>query len=293
MANRMITYGYGMQDGELVVINVEAIIVKRIFKDYIDGKLLAEIADELTRESVEYFLGNCQWNKNRIARIIDNEKYIGADGYPQIIDDDDFVYARQLKESKGAKKIHFDDEIEYLRNNKVTCAQCGSPIRRISKWRSREKWMCRRGCGNEIYLSDSVIFGGINAIVYKIFQNPDIAIPIREDKVYSPELKRCQNEVNRIFGSKNPTFTGGKKFIFELAQLRFEIGNNKTPDIYTDMLVEDCSKIVQQERVDKAFIEKHIEKISVDKDGYVIVRFINGAELTNREEVEVCKKDQE
>lgn len=59
------------------------------------------------------------------------------------------------------------------------------------------------------------------------------------------------------------------------------------------MLVEDCSKIVQQERVDKAFIEKHIEKISVDKDGYVIVRFINGAELTNREEVEVCKKDQE
>ena len=65
MANRMITYGYGMQDGELVVINVEAIIVKRIFKDYIDGKLLAEIADELTRESVEYFLGNCQWNKNK------------------------------------------------------------------------------------------------------------------------------------------------------------------------------------------------------------------------------------
>ena len=75
MANRMITYGYGMQDGELVIINAEAIIVKRVFKDYIDGKLLAEIADELTRESVEYFLGNCQWNKNRIARIIDNEKY--------------------------------------------------------------------------------------------------------------------------------------------------------------------------------------------------------------------------
>ena len=96
-----------------------------------------------------------------------------------------------------------------------------------------------------------------------------------------------------IFGSKNPTFTGGKKLIFDLAQLKFEIGNNKVPDIYTDMLVEDCSKIVRQERVDKAFIEKHIEKISVEKGGCVIVRFINGAELTNREEVEVCKIDQE
>ena len=293
MANRMITYGYGMQDGELVVINVEAIIVKRIFKDYIDGKLLAEIADELTRESVEYFLGNCQWNKNRIARIIDNEKYIGADGYPQIIDDDDFVYAKQLKESKGAKKIHFDEEIEYLRNNKLICAQCGSSIRRISKWRSREKWMCRKGCGNEIYLSDNVIFGGINAIIFKITQNPNIAVPIRQETSYNPALKRCQNEVNRVFGSKNPTFTAGKKMIFELAQLKFEIGNETTPDIYTDMLIEDCAKIVAQERVDKAFIEKHIEKISVDKDGYVIVRFINGAELTNKEEVEVCKTDQE
>ena len=60
-----------------------------------------------------------------------------------------------------------------------------------------------------------------------------------------------------------------------------------------DMLIEDCAKIVAQERVDKAFIEKHIEKISVDKDGYVIVRFINGTELTNKEEVKVCKKDQE
>ena len=39
--------------------------------------------------------------------------------------------------------------------------------------------------------------------------------------------------------------------------------------------------------------QKHIEKISVDKDGFVTVRFINGAELTNKEEVEVCKKDQE
>ena len=293
MANRMITYGYGMQDGELVIINAEAIIVKRVFKDYIDGKLLAEIADELTRESIEYFLGNCQWNKNRIARIIDNEKYIGADGYPQIIDDDDFVYAKQLKESKGAKKIHFDEEIEYLRNNKVICAQCDSPIRRISKWRSREKWMCRKGCGNEIYLSDNVIFGGINAIIFKITQNPNIAVPIRQETTYNPALKRCQNEVNRVFGSKNPTFTAGKKMIFELAQLKFEIGNETTPDIYTDMLIEDCAKIVAQERVDKAFIEKHIEKISIDKDGYVIVRFINGAELTNKEEVEVCKKDQE
>lgn len=211
MANRMISYGYGIKDGTFSVMDAEAAIVKRIFAEYIDGKLLQDIADELTREQVEFYMGNCVWNKNRIARIIDNEKYIGADGYPQIIDDDDFVYARQLKEEKGAKKIHFDETIEYLRNNKITCSQCGAPMKRISKWRSREKWMCRQGCKNEIYIADNIIFGGINAILYQITQNPDCVRPIDEEKKPNLEIRRRMSEINRLLSSSNPTFTVGKK----------------------------------------------------------------------------------
>ena len=285
MANRMISYGYGMQDGKLSIIAEEAEVVNRIFAAYIDGKRLDEIAGELTIEGVEFFLGNCQWNKNRIARIIDNEKYIGADGYPQIVDEDDFVYARQLKSEKGAKKIHFDEEIEYLRNNKITCAQCGSPMRRISKWRSREKWLCRCGCSNDIYISDAVIFGGVNAILQKVVENPDNAVPSRDERMANLELKRCQNEVNRIFGSKSPTFTVGKRLIFELVSLRFEALNENSPDIYTEMLVKDCADALAQSSISREFIEKHIKKLSIDKAGCITVLFDNGAELTNAKEV--------
>lgn len=293
MANRMISYGYGIKDGRFCVIDKEAEIVTRIFAEYIDGKLLQEIADELTQEQVEFFMGNCVWNKNRIARIIDNEKYIGADGYPQIIGDDDFVYAKQLKEQKGAKKIRFDETIEYLRNNKITCSQCGAPMRRISKWRSREKWMCRKGCGNEIYIADNIIFGGINEILYKITQNPDCIIPINEEKTPNLEIRRRMGEINRLFGSANPTFTVGKKMIFSLAALKFELGNNKTPDIYTDMLIADIPKALMQDRISKAFMEKYFDKIYVDEQGYVKIRFINGVELTNKTEVDKCNKEQE
>jgi len=285
MANRMISYGYGMRDGKLSVIEAEAEIVRRIFFEYIDGKRLDEIAEELTRESVEFFLGNCEWNKSRIKRILDNDKYIGAEGYPQIIDDDDFIYAGQLKDSKGAKKMHFEEHIEYLRNNKVTCSQCGGNFRRVSKWRSREKWMCRQGCKNDIYVDDNVLFSAIFEIVKMVSEKPEIIMPIEEDKANSLEVRRCTSEVNRIFSEKNPVFSAGKKLIFHLAETKFEMYDEKAPDVYTDMIIADCERVVEQERIDRAFMEKYCDTISVDEKGFVTIRFINGVELSNSKEV--------
>ena len=49
MANRMTTYGYGYIDGKLSVIESEAEIVRRIFKEYGDGTILSDIGQTLTR----------------------------------------------------------------------------------------------------------------------------------------------------------------------------------------------------------------------------------------------------
>ncbi|MBQ6979053.1 MAG: recombinase family protein [Clostridia bacterium] len=280
MANRMICYGYGIINGELSVIENEAEIVRRIFKEYADGKLLNEIAEELSSENVEFFMGNCSWNKNRIARIIENEKYIGADGYPQIVDDDDFFCAKRLKDSKGAKKKRFDETTEYLRNNTVVCAECGRHLNRISKWRKREKWICRNGCKYDAYISDDVINYGINKIVERICANPDIVKTDKERKSNSVEAKKYANEINRLLGSKNPSFGAGKKLIFHLAELKFESGNERTPDVYTDMLIEDCKRVFMQGKADKAFIEKFCDEIRVYKTGDITIRLINGTELT-------------
>ena len=54
MANRMISYGYGMESGKLVVIDSEAEIVRRVLREYIEGKLLQEIADYLPEAGEEF-----------------------------------------------------------------------------------------------------------------------------------------------------------------------------------------------------------------------------------------------
>ena len=115
MANRMISFGYGIDGNKICVIDREAVVVREIFEKYAAGKLLQEIADELTVRNVDFFQGNCNWNKNRVSRIIENKKYIGADDYPTIVGNDLFQSAYGLKNTKGFKKEHFSGNIEYLK----------------------------------------------------------------------------------------------------------------------------------------------------------------------------------
>ena len=59
-------------------------------RNYIIGKGLKTIADMLTSEEVPIFEGETVWSKNRIKRILVDERYIGSNGYPSIVEDNFF-----------------------------------------------------------------------------------------------------------------------------------------------------------------------------------------------------------
>ena len=46
---------------------------------------LLKIAEKLNKEKAEYMPGITGWNKARLMRIIEDERYIGSEGYPAII----------------------------------------------------------------------------------------------------------------------------------------------------------------------------------------------------------------
>ena len=73
MANRMISFGYGIDGNKICVIDREAVVVSEIFEKYAAGKLLQEIADELTARNVDFVQGNCNWNKNRVEELYGNK----------------------------------------------------------------------------------------------------------------------------------------------------------------------------------------------------------------------------
>ena len=78
IVNAKMFLGYDKDENGNLVINPEqAEIVKRIFREYLEGASCQKIAKGLERDGIQTVRGNTKWHDNSIRRILDNEKYMG------------------------------------------------------------------------------------------------------------------------------------------------------------------------------------------------------------------------
>ena len=99
MGNRKLPFGYQMRMGEIVRNEPEAKAVQDIFLQYTLGASLKEIAAQMSKTGSAYDEGK-SWNKNMIARILENPKYTGADNYPKLVDIKLFEATAEKRQTK-------------------------------------------------------------------------------------------------------------------------------------------------------------------------------------------------
>ena len=99
MGNRKLPFGYQMRMGEIVRNEPEAKAVQDIFLQYTLGASLKEIAEQMSKTGPAYDEDK-SWNKNMIARILENPKYTGADSYPKLVDIKLFEAAVEKRQTK-------------------------------------------------------------------------------------------------------------------------------------------------------------------------------------------------
>lgn len=97
--NRKLPFGYRMELGKVIVHPEEALTVQYIFQQYTLGASYKELVEYLREQDVPYDQGKL-WNKNMVARILENRKYTGQPGWPSIIDADVFERANEKRSSK-------------------------------------------------------------------------------------------------------------------------------------------------------------------------------------------------
>lgn len=72
-------YGYDKdENGDLVINETEAEIVKLIFDLYLSGKSILGIVKELQNRNIKSPTGKDNWPKRSVEEILNNEKYIGV-----------------------------------------------------------------------------------------------------------------------------------------------------------------------------------------------------------------------
>ena len=99
MGNRKLPFGYQMRMGEIVRNEPEAKAVQDIFLQYTLGASLKEIAEQMSKTGPTYDDGK-SWNKNMIARILENTKYTGTADYPSLVDAALFEAASAKRQTK-------------------------------------------------------------------------------------------------------------------------------------------------------------------------------------------------
>lgn len=139
--NRKQPFGYGVLEGVVCSIPAEAEMVQEIYRLYIKGMSIVQIAKVMTARGVPYRQGVPEWNKNMVARILDDSRYTGQLPYPAILEQKLFDQACKLRQKNRPRQLA-NQEIRWIRA-KVSCAQCGARlIRKTEKCRRGTIWRC-------------------------------------------------------------------------------------------------------------------------------------------------------
>ena len=98
-----------MENGEINIQEQEAQLVECIFQWYCDGESLKAVTERLSRQTVPFAEGRC-WNKNIVARILADERYLGTCEYPEIIGSETFLKAAGARNKKAKAAVRTDNQ---------------------------------------------------------------------------------------------------------------------------------------------------------------------------------------
>ena len=217
--NRYLPYGYRIKDGAITVSDDEATVIRRIYEAYADGLSYQAIAERLTTEGIRYIPEKSAWNKNMVARILQNAIYPGTEKYPEIVDSGLRQAAQQ------AQKPYTHTESADIKRLKplLVCAECGSAVKRRLKSRGEERWYCEDSPNHiSTALTDAILLESIADLQGYLVQNPRFTKS--QDSIQnqvSLEAIRLQNEIDRLMDQPKIDEKSIRAKIMELAATRY------------------------------------------------------------------------
>ena len=115
MGIRKQPFGYRVEMGEVVLHAQEANLVEYIFQQYLCGASFNILVAQLREQPIPYDEGRL-WNKNMVARILENAKYTGQCDYPSLISQEQFdaVQSRRQKRAAPPRKTPAQKELRRL-----------------------------------------------------------------------------------------------------------------------------------------------------------------------------------
>lgn len=212
MANRKLPFGYSMRGGQICVVDAEAEIVRMIFAGYGSGNSYETLAEWLNDGRHTYSSGK-QWNKNTVARILQDERYLGNSIYPAILTADVF---QTRKPTVSGRPDH--PQIKDIRLL-ARCGVCGKVVKRKRK----DTWRCPHCMTLAVTSTDKRLMASVAELLQRLCQHPDTVVFLSDADTESERVLSAKNSFSHELENVEFDEAAARAKAISLAAARFDV----------------------------------------------------------------------
>ena len=288
---RFLGYDKG-KDGELVVNQEQAKIVRRIYAEFLKGRSPYQIAKDLTADEIPTPGGKAKWTGGVIRSILQNEKYKG-DALLQKVFTPDYLTKKKIKNEgqvpqyyvRGDHEAIIEPEVFELvqrqikqrksgsRSNvsifsgKLICADCGGYYG-LKVWHSNDKyrkviWQCNHKFQGKKCTTPTLSETEIKELLIRALN----------------KLITCKSEIIASYEDIKGTIFSTEMLEQELAEITDKM--KKTNEKMAELITQNASFAVDQAEYDKKYA-----KLTKLYDSLLMRRNNVIAEITEKQEKE-------
>lgn len=241
MGYRKQPFGYRMENGEIMIHSQEADIVKNIFRNYLAGMGFAALAEKLNGQGIQYYPGKI-WNKNMLARLLEDERYTGSGAYPAIIGGEILTAAAALRSEKTTP--------------------CGTTA--VQK-------ALRRLCGCKPPKSAEL---QVLRLMNRLIKDPTLIFCPTTEKNEALEMAALKEQLDEFLDSQPVDENKAKPLIFQLAAAQYQsIGNE---EYETERLRSFFARMTPIRELDTNLLKETVAGIRENPNGMIQITLKNG-----------------
>ena len=132
-------------DGQLVIVPEQAEVVRRIYREFLDGKSIRKIAADLEKDGIKTGAGRTKWYDSTVRSVLTNEKYMG-DALLQKSYTVDFLTKKRARNNGKLPQYYVENDHEPIISREIFQRTQGELQRRANNYSEsgmREGYSCK------------------------------------------------------------------------------------------------------------------------------------------------------
>lgn len=246
MSNRKIPFGYQMAMGKIEIAASEAALVQEIFDRYVLGASYKELTDMLKKQQITYQPDKL-WNKNMVARMLEDRRYIGEKGFPAVIEKETF---HRADKKRGLKR-------------------CPVPKTAVQK-------VLHRLCAGTVTAATEP---QVLALLNKLAENPERIRPQQSLSDAGGHVAEIQKKLSAVMEQQPVDEDAANRLIMQLAAVQYESLNSS--EYETERLQRRFGGMIPMTELDAEVLRASVSAVHIRR-GKVSLTLKNGQVIEMR-----------